>query len=359
MLKDCPDIEPHLEKMIEQIRNDKPDDPESHFSRLSSLIRLVDAQLSLNKIFENYPPFYRRLAVITQASMIERCLTEFSFNNSEFSSFVTQSMGSQFYLQTLCDLRVEPKWIPEFVQADQLKAEFLGRIWGALQKNSEVIKSTPKLSELLEKDSDNSISSILVIPHSFLPGPLEGDNESSNPIPEELEKAIRSSLAADKLVPSSFYALINSVLLYKTEKVFAELASRALREARYYVQHGNDESALFPLLSGLALVAAVTRSTEMATELRILTRRSMQEQNHPITPEESFQIGLFSAAAHENLNDWCSFVGEWLTELSFGDLTLDEARSLHSKIMTLCHIIPTLWFSLGKAESALIAFLEK
>ncbi len=359
MLKEWPDIEPHLETMIEQIQNDKPDEPESHFSRLSSLIRLVDAQLSFNKIFENQPPFYRRLAAITQASMIERCLTEFSFNDSVFSSFVSQSMGLQFYLQTLCDLRVEPRWIPEFVQADQLKAEFLGRIWGALQKNSEVIKTTQKLSEFLEKDFDNSIRSILVFPHSFLPGPLEGDNESSNTIPEELEEAIRSSLAAEKLVPSSFYALINSVLLYKTEKVFAELASRALREARYYVQHGNDESALFPLLSGLALVAAVTRSIEMATELRILTRRSMQEQNHPITPEESFQIGLFSAAAHENLNDWCSFIGEWITELSFGDLTIDEARSLHLKIQTLCHIIPTLWFSLGKAETALNAFLEK
>ena len=50
------------------------------------------------------------------------------------------------------------------------------------------------------------------------------------------------------------------------------------------------------------------------------------------------------------------FVGEWLTELAFGEFKGDEGTVLHANLRYLCHVVPELWVSCGKADAALMAF---
>ena len=62
---------------------------------------------------------------------------------------------------------------------------------------------------------------------------------------------------------------------------------------------------------------------------------------------------------HSELNEWTEFVGEWLTESAFGDLKDAEAQIFHSWLAYLCHVVPELWVSCGRADAALLAFNAK
>lgn len=358
-IKDWPEIEPHLIKMIEQIRDDDPKEERSRFRVLSSLIILVDGELSYSGLFKGKSPFLRRLASISHASLIERCLVRVPLDEKKLTNWAMQERGQQYYLQTLCDLRNEPKWMPDFVSADQIKMELIGRILNAAQYNAETIKESTKLTELLASEGPEGIKCLLKFPFTFFPGPLEGGTESCNELPPELEEAIQKRLTSEQLEPNSFYALINSSLLFKMKPVYAEIAARALRDAKHSIKQGGRADLLFPLLNGLAIVAAVTRSTEMANELRVLTRRSMRQSGHRIKQEEGFLVALVAAASHRDLKDWCLFIGEWLTEIAFGDMGSDDAKRMLSYIKCLCRIEPELWTTLGGAEAALAAYILK
>ena len=63
------------------------------------------------------------------------------------------------------------------------------------------------------------------------------------------------------------------------------------------------------MMSGLATVAAVTRSPELADELRIVARRYRADVRHPVSVSEETVICLISAASHAALDKWTEFVG--------------------------------------------------
>ncbi len=67
------------------------------------------------------------------------------------------------------------------------------------------------------------------------------------------------------------------------------------------------------------------------------------------------RLCLVAAASHADLNEWREFSGDWLTELAFGDLEGDDGEVLHSHLQCLCHAVPELWVSTGRADAALIA----
>jgi hypothetical protein len=358
-IKEWPELEPFIVTMIEKIRDDEPVKAGSHFKILSSLIVLVDGQLSYTGLFKGKPPFLRRLAAITHASLLERCFAHICLDDKELSERVNQFRGEQFYFQSLCDLRLEPRWLPDFISTDQLKAELGGRIYKAMERNSDKINNLPRLKALLEGDSQQGISQLVKFPYSFYSGPLEGGNEICFSIPPFLEKMIEQNLLTKKIEPKSFNILINSSLLFNVGTKYAELTAKVLRQAKHYVKEGKDGNSLFPLLSGLSVVAAVTRSTELAFELRELTRKALLIPVSRITPEQIVNVVMVSAASHSGLKEWCLFIGEWFTELSFQELSIDEAKRIYSHVKCLCSIEPGLWSFLGRVEAALESFISK
>ncbi len=344
-------IEPFIEKMIEQIRDDNVDSERSRFQLLSALIILVEGELSRTKVLNEKPPFWRRLASITQASLIEREIIGSAVDIAEFSKWAVANRGQLFYFQTLSDLRREPRWHPDLVTSQQLKAEFIGRIVNAANQNTSKIQK-PALRKLLFGKGSESLQSLIEFPFPFLPGPLEGGIELQNEPPADIVRDIEERLSVDVLQTSSFAALVNSALIFRLDSNQAELAAKALRTAKHQLAQ-TDKRQLFSVLIGLATVAAVTRSSELADELRILTRRCRHEAGRNLPAEEAMRIGLIAAAAHPDLTGWCEFVGEWITELAFQSLQFDEAERLYSHLEQLCHIVPELWRTCGRTEAAL------
>jgi len=352
-----PDIEPYLREMIEQIKNDSSDDKQGRFELLSSLIILVEGELSRTRVLRRKPPFWRRLASIAQASLIERCTNEIHGDVAKFSEWAMEARAQPFYIQNMTDLRLEPRWIPDYVSSRQLKAEFICRIIIAADQNAENIKS-PALRELLIGEEHKSLRALIEFPFSYLPGPLEGGVNSQNVIPEEVMQSIKEQLCEEVLQPSSFVALMNSALIYRLDSDLAQLAANSLRVAKHQLRKVDNKELLFSILKGLATVAAITRSKELAGELIILDRRSRAcESGNKLSAEESLWIGLTAAAAHSDLSSWCKFAGDWITELAFQPLHCDEMDRLHSHVEQLCHIVPELWHTCGRAEAALVGGL--
>ena len=357
VLDRMPGIEPYIYNIIQQIRDDNPDDDNSRFKLLSSLIVLVDGELSRTKVLRNWPPFLRRLASIAQASLIERGFIESQVDISEFAKWAMHEKGQPFYLQTMTDLRREPRWYPDFISPQQLKAEFIGRIFSALEKNVSKI-TTSVLHEFILEEGLNSLRPIIEFPFPYLPGPLEGGLESPNELPKEIMEKIQEQLKTDVLELNSFLGLVNSTLIFNLDSRFPQLAAKAIQIAKYQISHIDSNEILFSILRGLSTVAAVTRNKELSKELMILTRRYRNEPSHNLSAEEAMFIGLIAAAAHSELIEWCEFFGEWVTDIAFQSLQQDEIERLHSHLEILCHIEHGLWRTCGRARAALNALLE-
>lgn len=349
-----PEIEPVLIRLVEQIRDDDVDGQASDFNILSALFFLVDGELSRIRLFTAEPPFYRRLAALSQAALIHRQLVKSGIDIDAFCKWAISNRGQQYYLQTLADMRMEPRWYPELGVASQMKSEFFGRIMIAAKTYEQNIKDG-ELSNLVLSTKSGSLYSLSDLFHVYLPGPLEGAEESQNIMSTKIAEMVETQIGAEKVSPSSFFTLVNSALIFRVGADQAELAANALKLGSYRLTNIKDRSQLIAILNGLATVAAVSRSCSLADELRILVRRYRRDAQYALSVEEAMRICLVTASSRADLNDWRNFVGDWMTELAFGDLEGNEGEVLQTHLKCLCHAVPELWVSCGRADAALMA----
>jgi hypothetical protein len=355
VLSTKPEIEASLLKLIEQIRDDDVEDKDSDIKLLSSLFVLVDGELARIQLLADAPPFYRRLAALAQATLIHRQLVASHVDIGPFSEWAMSRGWQLFYLRTLADLRHEPRWNSTLASASQLKAEFLGRIIIAGQNNESTIRGR-RLAEIIFGTGPDSLHAFYQNPAPFFPGPLEGGDEARVSLPTEIFESINKDLESAEVTPTSFIALVNASMVFHVKKDQAELAAKAIKLAYYRLLNVEDRLTLVGTLNGLAYVSAVTRSHELAEQLRILLRRYRQDAEYSLSIEEAIWAGLLAAGSHAELKNWTVYVGDWLTELAFGALKKNEGQVLHSHLKWLCHLVPELWVTCGRAEAALSAF---
>jgi hypothetical protein len=350
-----PELESVLASMTSAIAADRPEEPSGRLRLLSALVAVVEGEIARRNIARGRPPFWRRMASIAHAAAIEREVIHAGLDSASIAGWALQSGGSLFYIQTLIDLRREPRWFPDFISPQQLKAEFVGRIAGAAERYRANVPDGD-LSSLLWGPDPGTIQSQMDL-SAILPGPLESGIEAVREIPPELEESIRTSLEAEELTPASFWGLVNTSLIFHTGSKLSKLAAEALRRVGYQLRKVNAADDPFALVNGLAMVSAVTRTKELAAEVRILARGARRREGKKLSPEASARIALIAAAAHRDDVAWSNFIGEWLTELAFADMTVDQATALQGSLYTLFHLEPRLWENCGRAEAALVAFV--
>ena len=349
-----PEIESYIIRLIEKVRDDNVEDSSKGLKLFSALFILVDGQLSKTRLMSAEPPFYRRLASLSQAALIHRQLATSGVDDS-FFEWAYSNQGEQYYMQTLADMRLEPRWIPEFSAASQMKADFFGRIMIAARNYEEHIKNSA-LHDLILGTGPDSLQSRSEFPYPYYPNPLEGAEDCLNTLPADLLETIETQLSAEEVGPASFIALVNSAKIFRVDTSQVELVAKALKLANYRLASLENQSQLLVILHGLATVAAVARSTALADELRILVRRYRRDSQHGFSIEEAMRICLIASASRKDLTYWREFVGDWLTELAFEELKGNEGSMLHSHLMCLCHVVPELWVSCARTDAALRTF---
>ncbi|MBS0240362.1 MAG: hypothetical protein JSR89_18270 [Proteobacteria bacterium] len=351
-----PSLEPILERMVIGMIDENPKDEGGRFALLSALIVVVAGELARTKTLGSTPPFWFRQAAIAQASLVARALSESNMDIASVNSWVsTSGLGHIFFLQTLVDLRVEPRWLPEFVGAKQLKAELLGRIAKVAVNNDSKIKSTSLRRLLLAEDG--ALRRELHWPFPFLPGPLEGASVPQNMLPLPVIDQVNTTLAGEKLEANSFTGLVNAALLYDLPSDQSGLAAAALRRVKYSVEKSEDETLVFGMVMGLAIVACVTRSVELADELRVLSR-VIRRRRSSVDPNDEFRVALIAAASRRDLDGWASFAGDWITEIALELTDRLEASKLLPKVRRLVRLEAALARHCAIGETALAGFSQ-
>ena len=141
--------------------------------------------------------------------------------------------------------------------------------------------------------------------------------------------------------------------LFKMPTSHADLAAKALRGVKYSIQNAEDDHSVFGLIGGLATVAAVTRATDLAGELRVLVRVMRRKKRLNAEPEDEMRVAMVAAASHECVDDWACFAGEWLTEIAFEVVDEGTAQRFLPKLDRLVQAEPALARHCAAAEAAL------
>jgi hypothetical protein len=355
VLQSRPEIEPFLIRLIEQIRDEKVDGHGSQLDLLSSLFIFVDGELSRSRLLSAEPPFYRRLAALAQAALIQRQLLNSDIDIQQFGKWAFENRAVQFYMQTYTDMRLEPRWNPDLAVSSQIKDNFIGRIIISANNNRMNIENN-RLNDLIFSSESGSLLSLTNLLNTYLPGLLEGGEQFSIPLPSEIAEIIEAQLSEKDIEPSSFVALLNSAMIFHLSPNHAEIAAKVLKLANYRLKNIEDRSQLLTVLNGLAIVAAVTRSSTLSEELRIIMRIYRRDPQYSLTIEETMRLCLIAAASHVDLNDWRAFAGDWLTELAFDNFDGDDGQVLYSNLHCILHAAPELWVTCGRADAALSAY---
>lgn len=355
LLETIPELEPSLCKLVKAFIDDNPEETESRLRLTCGLIVLVESELARTGVLNQYAPYWRRLAAIAHASVIERFAIGRGTHAGIFYNWARQH-SHYFYLQSFVDLRREPRWHPDFVMPRQLKAEFAGRIAAAATAHDKHVKS-PELRALLFDETPTSIRAHVTFPYAWLPGPLEGGVVSLVEMPADFEGDVRKALEDEKLTTQSFVGLVNSAQIFRLGPQVADWASEGLKRVKYQVRGFTNSGDMFSLLSGLATVAAVTRSSELADQVRILVRVVRRRPEVEIDVADAVRVAMIAAAAHTDFDKWAAFVGDWLTELAFEETKAEKASLLRMHIRILCGIEPRLWETSGRADAACEAFV--
>lgn len=351
-----PDLEPILMRLIKQIHDDVVEGQASGFKLLSALFILVDGELSRTRLLFTEPPFYRRLAALSQAALVYRQVMNLITDVNNFYKWVSDNVGEQFYMQSFADMRLEPRWHPDFAAAQQMKADFYGRIILAAKTYENNIKNSELSSFIFSDKSENAYSPDNPL-QLFLPGPLEGtDDMVGSTLPTNITKLIQTQLSSNEIEPLSFIVLVNSALIFRIGTEQAELAARALKVGNYRLTRVKNKDQLMAVLDGLAAVAAVTRNRVLGSELRILVRRYRHDLQYTLSVENALRICFVAGASNSDLDEWRDFLGDWLTELAFSTLGGDDGKIFLSRLRCLFRAAPELWVSCGRAEAALIAY---
>lgn len=350
-----PELETLVETIVEKFITDDPDDDGGWFSLLSAILMLVSGEITRTDTLRKVPPFYRRQVAITQASLIIRAIIAAQVERHNIANWAnTVGPGYISFLQGLVDLRVEPRWLPDFVTPHQLRAEFIGRIIHAVVQNEAKIQSQ-SLRELVV-GRDSRLLMAVEWPFWMLPGPLQGAMTPKTPIPEDYLANVTARLEAERLEPDSFAGLVNAALIFDLPAGLAGLAATALGRVKYSIDNSDDDKIILSLIRGLAILASVTRDTVLADTLRVLVRVSRRKGRLHTNPDEELRIAMMAAASHEELGDWAGFAGEWITEFAFEMEDKDAAQRCLWMLRRLVQIEPALACHCAAADAALASF---
>jgi hypothetical protein len=324
------------------------------YALLSAAFLMVDGELSKTRTLASKPPFWRRLAALSQAALISRCVLSTEGDLSKFVTWMSTIRLARYSMQCYADLRCEPRWLGDFAKPEQLKAEFGGRVFMAARRDENAIDKL-KLRDVLLGDAPESLKQQLDMLAILFPGPLEGNTQAVNELAADHLEKMRTDLANTSPAISSFILTVNAALLFKIPDDIPGLAADAIRRAQHRLDVAGKPEALRGCLIGLAMVAAILRSTELADELFITVRSYRRFFPDELDVDDAFQIGMIACASRADLNDWCKCVGALIAGIGFGELSREDAEQLHALVIELCDIVPELWSACGQGLAAIEA----
>lgn len=323
------------------------------FDMASALVMLVDGFLHSSALFADAPPFWRRLASISHAALLERAIGDLCMPPEKFVMWAAK-YRHQFQATTLVDLRLEPQWSWFFLEPAQLRQELLGRVLSVCERHRSHVVAIGYEGRVFGANADSIASQVSVL-HSALPGPLEGGTSQAQVPDAGFGKAVETGLA-DASIPllrrvhgTAHMACLSALPL----QVLDQLASAVHDLSKLDEQPGTIEQ-LSDSLMGLSMAAARSRSTTLADEIDALLR------TYPsISISIRFTVAMTICAIHEDDERWRAAIANRAWVLGAGDIAKDEAGYLLGMLTTMCRADSTLRLPLANTLVRLRAAAQR
>tara|TARA_R110002049_G_scaffold29552_13_gene100434 strand:+ start:191 stop:2116 length:1926 start_codon:yes stop_codon:yes gene_type:complete len=351
LVDNYPNLEPQIEKLLIKLVDKPTDKDEQQWGLLNALIILVDSELALLQIFQDKPTFYRRLASFTQAALIQRSVIRTNVHDNKFGPNTIEQRSMIFYCQNLIDLRLEPRWLPDYQTTQQLKSELVGRIYLTALQSENKLNQTRIRDLLFDSNSSSPAPQLNLGINFMLPGPLEG-NISAATLPQKISEEFEKELFSSQLNLKGVTPLINISQIWMLDNDHTNHLIDILKDAKHKLHKTRQQDEILSILQGIAVVSAITRNTELAAELVILSRR-YREYLDDHSQVSLLGIGLYAAAAHEDIEEWLKYSGDWISELVYLPLKGEAAKNLKNWLDQLTIFEPRLYCMCGRAIAAL------
>jgi hypothetical protein len=323
---------------------------EARLRLTASLVALVDGTLNTSGVLSDVPVFWRRLASISHAALIERAALSSGLDLEKFSEWASSSFPL-FQAATLADLQREPRWNGFMLQSSHLKQELLGRVLNVLgPRRSDITDS--ELLDLIFGESDRSLQSRRVFLLSALAGPLEGAMETTQPLPEGSVELFASMLG-DAEQPLHLRVLIASQLASMgslPEGAIIKLADAVLElDQRDALIDGDDR-----LLIHSALAAAATGNQKLGSAVKQLVLDQPRVQM-----ALRVYAGVSACAAEHAQDKWSSAVGHVLARCAAMAELRQDAEHILFVLRTMCDARPSLKRVVSRSHARLLGFIGR
>lgn len=319
------------------------DDKSERLRLTVAIVAAVDSRLNRSAMFIDVPVYWRRMASIAHASLIERTVVDMGIASEAFAAWVEQTLD-QFQFATLADMWQDPRWGGFMLSVGQLKQELIGRVLSSFAAKREESEGSD-VGKLLFGDCPESLLSCRNSVFSGLPGPLEGAPDGVPNLPDEFLDYFESILKDDatplweRVLTASHLAGLGGL-----PEVHVELLKGAVRDLDQSDLLDEAEDQVSQLLLRLSLTAAGLRDAELAEAVKNLVAR------HSATPLPlRFYAGLAACGSASAEQDWAKEVKRWTERFMHRDLPRIEAKHMHYVISILCDARPMLRRTLAKA----------
>lgn len=312
---------------------------------LTSMLEFVDGRFARLGLFDEAPPYWRRLAALAHGAVLWRVLPPPLIRDERFREALSGFSKNEFAIATLLDLRREPRWLPRFASQEQFKAEIIGRLLGALVRFRD--RPEPELkAELFALDG---LFVGYAAAAAFLPGPCEGGTPAVADIGAEQSRTILEGLTATPPEPEALRALVANGLILRIPQALTDAAAATVEALIRNSPNADPGEELAGLASHLAQLAATTRHPPLAAQVRTLCRAARRQVPPRIDPLIEFEAAIMASAAHAEPDDYGALLGSWLEELCTESKGAVEAMNLHHHITLMAYRDPTLWGRLAPA----------
>ena len=178
-------------------------DPERLVRRckfFSAIFVIASAQLATHAETREKPAFWRRLAAATHAGWVMQGCGSANIDESDFLRWIMQERGQEYMLSAFHDMREEPRWQPEWIDAEFLVPDVVGRTYfmlvklgsGAPSGWSERIEKMRRWIEDREWDA-----------RMYLPSVLQGSRQREMPtLDERMARDMRTAFDDFSRAPS-------------------------------------------------------------------------------------------------------------------------------------------------------------
>lgn len=344
---DDPTLETLVLAVAAKIEALDPADEGGALHLFSSLAMFVEGELSRAGTVSDWPAWRRRMAAMAHAALLARG-TQGEIDTARLSRFCLDQRGWRYVLQTLVDMRDEPRWRGDYMAASQLRHELLGRIFNAASAMPPE-RLTPGLEAALLAPQD-SLRARIAVPMALLPGPLEGAiNDDLQSPPTEILTALDAELEEETIGIGLVRQLINLEGLMRLPADICARAAQRIRAAGARLLSTLSPGEVHMHLLGLANLAASHRLPELADTVQELAR--LHRARAPMDVGEEMQLALHAAAAHADHAAWAEFLGNWVRDLTYRTDDRGESERLLGWLDGLCEVDPKLRTRTGQARA--------